>query len=264
MSRLSTFFASSSAKFSAAFRENPSARRPGARLADCLVFVMLAVLLMAGPCAAQQDHRQNEPGKFDFYVLALSWAPTFCDAAVVRAGGEALPAECAARAVPFVVHGLWPEYAVGFPEFCQQPTPRLDRNVVASMLDLMPAAGLIFTEWDKHGTCSGLSARAYFTAIRKARALVKIPEEFIEPADEVTLSPEAIAEAFVDANPGASRASFAIGCDAKRLTEVRVCLGKDLRFHDCGGDIGQRSCRRDQIVMPPLHNSERKAAAVER
>ena len=25
-----------------------------------------------------------------------------------------------------------------------------------SMLDLMPAPGLIFNEWDKHGTCSGL------------------------------------------------------------------------------------------------------------
>jgi ribonuclease T2 len=26
---------------------------------------------------------------------------------------------------------------------------------MTSMLDLMPAPGLIFNEWDKHGTCSG-------------------------------------------------------------------------------------------------------------
>ena len=47
-------------------------------------------------------------------------------------------------------------------------------NVMTSMLDLMPAPGLIFAEWDKHGTCSGLGARAYFETIRKARAAVKI------------------------------------------------------------------------------------------
>ena len=50
----------------------------------------------------------------------------------------------------------------------------------ASMLDLMPAPGLIFNEWDKHGTCSGLGPRAYFETIRKARAAVKIPPEFLE------------------------------------------------------------------------------------
>jgi ribonuclease T2 len=226
-----------------------------------MVFVMLAVLAMAAPASAQ-DRRQNEPGKFDFYVFALSWAPTYCDAAFERAPGQALPAECGNRAVPFVVHGLWPQYDVGFPEFCRQPTPRLERNVIASMLDLMPAPGLIFAEWDKHGTCSGLSARAYFTSVRKARALVKIPEEFIEPAEAVTLAPDAIVEAFANANPGASRASFAVSCDAKHLTEVRVCLGKNLQFHDCEADVTQHSCRREQISMPPLH-SERRAAAIE-
>ena len=49
-----------------------------------------------------------------------------------------------------------------------------------SMLDLMPAPGLIFNEWDKHGTCSGLGARAYFETIRKARAVVKIPDDYLQ------------------------------------------------------------------------------------
>lgn len=65
----------------------------------------------------------------------------------------------------------------------------------------------------------------------------------------------------MNANPGLTRASVAVSCDAKRLTEVRICIGKDLAFHDCP-DVEQHSCRRDQVVMPPLH-SERKAAAVE-
>src|SRR5476649_398720 len=32
-----------------------------------------------------QDRRQNEPGQFDFYVLALSWSPSFCEASQERA-----------------------------------------------------------------------------------------------------------------------------------------------------------------------------------
>ena len=47
---------------------------------------------------------------------------------------------------------------------------------MASMLDLMPAPGLIYNEWDKHGTCSGMGARAYFETIRKARAAGEIGE----------------------------------------------------------------------------------------
>ena len=66
-----------------------------------------------------------------------------------------------------------------FPNIASGPSPRLDRNIMSSMLDLMPAPGLIFSEWDKHGTCSGLAARAYFESIRKARAAVKIPEQFL-------------------------------------------------------------------------------------
>jgi ribonuclease T2 len=225
-----------------------------------MVFAFVAVSLMAGTAAAQ-DRRQNQPGKFDFYVLSLSWTPSFCDAALERAPDQAPPPECGQRAVPFVVHGLWPQYETGFPEFCQQPAPRLDRNVVSSMLDLMPAPRLIFNEWDKHGTCSGLSPRAYFETVRKARALVKIPNDYLEPSHEIAVAPAAVGDAFVNANPGLTRASVAVSCDAKRLTEVRICIGKDLAFHDCP-DVEQHSCRRDQIVMPPLH-SERKAAAVE-
>jgi ribonuclease T2 len=225
-----------------------------------LVFAIVAVSLLAGAAAAQ-DRRQNQPGKFDFYVLSLSWAPSFCDAAFERAPDRAPPPECGPRAYPFVVHGLWPQYETGFPEFCQQPAPRLDRNVVASMLDLMPAPRLIFNEWDKHGTCSGLSPRAYFETVRKARALVKIPDDYIELSHELTLAPAEVGDAFVKANPGLTRASVAVSCDAKRLTEVRVCVGRDLQFHECG-EVEQHSCRRQQIVMPPLRG-ERKAAAVE-
>jgi ribonuclease T2 len=222
-------------------------------------FAAVLVLSLSAAMAAAQDGRQNQPGKFDFYVLSLSWSASYCDAAAERAPDQPLPPECGPRSRPFVVHGLWPQYETGFPEFCQQPTPKLDRSVVSSMLDLMPAPRLIFNEWDRHGTCSGLSSHAYFGTVRKARALVKIPPAYIAPAHEITVTPAEVKDAFVEANPGLTRGGIAISCDAKRLTEVRICVGKDLHFHECA-EVEQRSCRREQIVMPAF--SAQKSAAV--
>jgi ribonuclease T2 len=146
---------------------------------------------------------------------------------------------------------LWPQYEKGFPEFCQVPAPRLDRNIVASMLDLMPARRLVYHQWDKHGTCSGLNQRAYFETIRKARAQVKIPEEYLELTRVLTVTPNAVEEAFIKANPGLTRAGIAVTCNSHRMSEVRICLSRDFRFRDCH-EIDRRACRRSEVVMPPV------------
>ncbi len=102
------------------------------------VAVLNVALLSAGGAAAQ-DQRQNEPGKFDFYVLSLSWSPSYCEASAERQSeGRRPDPQCGPRPFSFVVHGLWPQYENGFPEFCQVPAPRLNRDLVSSMLDLMP------------------------------------------------------------------------------------------------------------------------------
>jgi ribonuclease T2 len=210
---------------------------------------LVAVAADFGGGAAAQDRRQNEPGQFDFYVLALSWSPSFCEASGER--GTPPQQQCGARPYSFVVHGLWPQYDKGFPEFCQYPAPRLDRNIMTSMLDLMPAPRLIYHEWDKHGTCSGLNQRAYFETIRKARAQVKIPEAYLDPKQILTVTPDEVEEAFVEANPGLTRDAIAVTCGGRRLDEVRICVGKDLRFRPCP-EIDSRACRRDKVVMPPV------------
>ena len=201
--------------------------------------------------ALAQERRQSEPGRFDFYVLALSWSPSYCEAAQDRRPNRAPDRQCAGRPFAFVVHGLWPQYERGFPSYCQVPAPRLDRAIVGNMLDLMPSPRLIFHEWDQHGTCSGLSPHAYFEAVRKARAVVKIPPDYLDLDKPITVTPGEVAEAFVKANPGLSRAAMAVSCDGKRLTEVRVCLGKDFSFRDCA-EIARRACRLDKVAMPAV------------
>src|SRR6201989_1473186 len=184
--------------------------------------------------ASAQDRRQNTPGAFDYYVLSLSWSPSFCEEAQERGGGgRSQQAQCGGRPFSFVVRGLWPQYEHVFPEYCQRPSPRLGRNIMVSMLDLMPAPGLIYNEWDKHGTCSGLGEKAYFETIRKARAGIKIPDEFLQLATSKTIAPADGEDAFVKINPGLSTSAISVTCNRNRLSEVRICLSKDLQFRAC-------------------------------
>ncbi len=219
-------------------------------ISNLLVIGLLAVAAVG--TASAQDRRQSAPGEFDFYVLSLSWSPSFCEAASERGqSGRSQDAQCAGRPFSFVVHGLWPQYEHGFPDYCQRPSPRLDHRIMTSMLDLMPAPGLIFSEWDKHGTCSGLGARAYFETVRKARSAVKIPADFLDLSSTRTIAPAEIENAFIKANPGLSNSAVAIICDQRRLSEVRICMSKDLQFRACE-EIDRRACRRDSVVMPPV------------
>jgi len=223
---------------------------------------VLFVLALTIPGVLAQDARQNEPGKFDFYVLTLSWSPSFCEASAERSRtGTSQREQCGDRPFSFVVHGLWPQYDKGFPEYCQQPAPRLDRGIVSSMVDLMPNPRLIFREWDRHGTCSGLTARAYFDQVRRARAVVKIPDNFLELSEPLTVTPDEVEDAFVKANPGLTRGAVAVSCDSRRLNEVRICLTKELKFQDCA-EIDRRACRREKVVMPPVRKSEARASSV--
>ena len=218
-----------------------------AALAFSFVFILTVVALAQATGGAPR----HEPGRFDFYVLALSWSPSYC-AAVREKTPDRLPQpQCGERPFSFVVHGLWPQYERGFPSFCQRPAPRIDRDLADSMLDLMPSRQLVFHEWNRHGTCAGTSAKDYFEAVRKARAAVKVPAEYLALGTPIMVTPGDVASAFLKSNPRLSPSAMAVACDRKRLTEVRICLTKDFTFRDCP-EVAQRACRRDKVAMPAV------------
>jgi len=226
-------------------------RRPAggpalAVLSACALAVsMLALSMLAVPAAAQQ----NEPGQFDFYVLSLSWSPTWCEDRGARAANE--PQCSIARPYAFVVHGLWPQYERGFPQNCQRPPPYVPNPLVRSMLDVMPSRGLVIHEWKTHGTCSGLSPQGYFDLVRAAREKVVIPPDFVRLDDYRTIAPAEMEAAFRAANPGLAPDMMSVECDRRRLKEVRICMGRDLAFRACP-DVDRRACRLSRMVMPPV------------
>jgi ribonuclease T2 len=211
-----------------------------------IVFVV-ALFVMTLTSLNAQDRRENVPGQFDYYVLSLSWSPSFCE----TASGSARRTQCGPRRFSFVVHGLWPQYEQGFPESCEVPAPRLNRHITRSMLDLMPAPALIFHEWDQHGTCSGLPPREYFDLIRRAREKVRIPEQYSNPTTVLTVTPTQVIDAFISTNAGLSPDAITVDCARTRLREVRICMTRDLQFRGCSR-TAQRACRSERVIMPPV------------
>lgn len=215
-----------------------------------LAFLALVLAFApARPAAAQSGGAGHEPGRFDFYVLALSWSPTYCEAQGARAASE--PQCGRARPYAFVVHGLWPQYERGFPESCQRPAPYISNALISSVLDIMPSKRLVIHEWKKHGTCSGLDAQGYFNTLRAARDKVVVPAEFSRLDDYRMVSPVDLEAAFRAANPGLQPNMISVDCDKHRLREVRICLSRDLSFRTCP-EVDRRSCSLPRMVMPPV------------
>ena len=215
-----------------------------------LIWLVIRLALFVGAtsgAANAQGESRGEPGRFDYYVLALSWSPSFCE----TARGASREQQCGARPYSFVVHGLWPQYERGFPEYCQVPPARLSRRIVSEMLDLMPSPRLIYHEWDAHGTCSGLDQRTYFDLVRRARAEVHVPAQLENLQQPLEERPDEIVDAFVKANPGLAPDQITINCDRTRLREVHICMTRDLEFRGCGARE-RSACRADTVLMPPV------------
>lgn len=217
------------------------------------VLIALLTLLIGVSVAHAQASRQQAPksqARFDYYLLSMSWSPTYC-AEEDNAARD--PRQCGReRPFAFVVHGLWPQYdAGGWPEDCPTMVREVPAPLVTSMLDIMPSPRLVAHEWRKHGACTGLSPQAYFDMTRRARAAVRIPPAYVAPRQTLMVTGAEVERAFVAANPGWTPAMVAVQCDDRRLREVRVYLTRDGRPRACARDVRDR-CGPQKVAMPPV------------
>ncbi|MGJ5818882.1 ribonuclease T2 family protein [Paludibaculum fermentans] len=206
---------------------------------------LLAVSVLSG---AERDKKIGEPGQFDYYLLTMSWSPAYCQG---RNTGPNDPQCGLDRSFSFILHGLWPQYTKpkngsGWPQFCTTDKGLSDPK---TMLDIMPSLSLINHEWTRHGTCSGMNADNYFKTARKALQSIKVPAKFQSPKEYFTISPGEVKKEFLQANPGLTAGMIAISCSANFLSEVRVCLDKNLKPIPC---TGQRECKASSVRVPPV------------
>jgi ribonuclease T2 len=212
-----------------------------------VLFLALAVLT-----AAQAAARGEQPATFDYYVLSLSWSPTYCAGKAVKRNDT----QCApGRRFAFVVHGLWPQYETGWPERCRTSQRWVPKRQIRDMLDIMPSTGLIIHEWKKHGTCSGLSQKGYFGLTRRLFDKVKIPARYLSPNNPVHVTPAQLVTDFVKTNRGLTPDMLSVQCgnrrDTANLRELRICFTKAGALRACGSNE-RRACRAETLVLPPV------------
>jgi ribonuclease T2 len=225
------------------------------RASRLIPLLAVAVLACAGTLAgarnASRSHHARHPpaamgtrGEFDYYIMALSWSPTYC---------QTHPDEedqCGHKGYGFVLHGLWPQYERGGgPERCstrEEP----DRKTVSNALAFMPSRRLINHEWRAHGACTGLEPDQYFALADRAFAAVRVPPELAAPVNPLRTTSDALRRAFRRANANLSDDMFSLHCSRGALAEVRVCLDKTLAPRACGARTASRCPAKAEFSIP--------------
>ncbi|WP_343502004.1 ribonuclease T2 [Alloyangia pacifica] len=207
----------------------------------------LLILLVSVTCATPARAEGDRAGVFDYYVLSLSWSPTWC-----ALEGKARNSPQCDRPLGWVLHGLWPQYTRGYPSYCDSSARPPSRKETAAMADIMGTAGLAWYQWKKHGACAGLSAQDYFALARRAYEGVTRPEVLRRLDAPVSLPAEVIEEAFLQANPGWEPDMLTITCQSGRIQEARLCLSKALEPVPCGQDV-VKDCRLPNALLDPVH-----------
>lgn len=206
--------------------------------------VFLFLLLWATALRAEGERA----GGFDYYVLALSWSPTWC---AIEGDARGSPQCDATEDYGWVLHGLWPQYHRGWPEFCRTSHAPPSRRMTGEMVDIMGSSGLAWYQWKKHGSCSGLSPVQYYALAREAYDNVSRPDVFRKLTTPVRLPARVVEEAFLKANPEWERDMLTITCRDGRIQEARLCLSKDLKPVPCGQDV-VRDCRLKDALFDPV------------
>ena len=206
----------------------------------------LATSLILG-LAASVASAADQAGDFDFYVLALTWSPSYCENA-----RRPDPRQCNLDIPGFVVHGLWPQYERGYPQYCASNLPRrLPSSTISGISDVIPSPGAVQYQWEKHGICAGLRPELYFTTMRQALRRVTIPEAYRDVRNDIHSQARSIEAAFITANPGMSDRGIAVSCDRDGVIEVRICLTRRLDFRRCT-EVDRQSCRLPTIDLPAV------------
>jgi ribonuclease T2 len=214
--------------------------------------VLAAALLLALALPAAARHHAGRapavhssgatPGVFDYYLLSLSWSPTYC---LTHAGDRN---ECGDRGYGLILHGLWPQFEHGgYPQDCNAAP--LDAGARRLGATLFPGESLLRHEWQRHGSCSGLDAGEYLRTADRALARVVVPPELAAPGHELHLTAAELAARLRAVNPGLPATGLRIACSRTALSEIRLCLDRTLGFRACGDGVGGR-CPAGALRIP--------------
>ena len=205
----------------------------------------ILICLLLGMSVANAEG--EESGDFDYYVLSLSWTPSWCETeGDARESDQCKPDQ----GFGFTLHGLWPQYEKGWPSYCRHNFRQATRAETAAVADIMGTSGLAWHQWKKHGSCAGMSAADYFDLSRKAYDSIARSELLRELGREVDITANVVEQAFLEANPELNADQIEITCKNGNIQEARICLDKALNPRQC--TFLRASCGTGTYDLPPI------------
>lgn len=177
----------------------------------------------------KNDRLKQNIVETDYYLLALSWSPAFCQNQKRNNNGKIPPHlqyQCGdATRFGWVIHGLWPQSGTALsvdehPRYCQGDLPMVEEQTIRKYLPESPGARLLQGEWEKHGACAFNRAEDYFEKQKMLFNSLKLPD-FATPRLEVFKWVRAN-------NPHLSHVYLGSGKD-----ELYICYDKQWQPMDC-------------------------------
>jgi ribonuclease T2 len=208
--------------------------------------LLIGLSLLAVTAHASGHHHKKKhsaatttPTGQQFYVLAMSWAPNYCD----DPSKPKSSSECGHH-YGFIVHGLWLTNADGTqPDLCQGGPP-IGQAAVNALMPYIPDSGLIAHEWKAHWSCHG-TPQDFVDAVKHAVALVQVPDAYKQPIQDVQVGTKKMEQDFAQKN-GAPAEDFRISCHAGKLINFESCMTMDYKLQSCGR---LRECPAPQVGL---------------
>ncbi len=169
-----------------------------------------------------------------YYTLTISLAPAFCQLHPERRDMR----QCQ-EGYSVIVHGLAPEREDGkAAENCSKAPPALSPVQERVLERLMPDDPLRVNEWQRHGSCTGMSAQDYFRMLMAYANKLKLPEQLNKEGSDQVLDRNLLVTEIMRMNNGLPTKGIYLRCTRKNdempmLTEVRVCYKPNGQFTEC-------------------------------
>ena len=170
------------------------------------------------------------------YVLSLTWSPRFCATSIGTDADTRF--QCVQNRFGFAVHGLWAQ-SRGARDKCDQPRNcaigLVSDSLVKTHLCTMPGVQLIQSQWQKHGTCSGLSQPQWFSVIDSLWEGLSLPDPRKMAGAGGTISVKALRDSVARRNGARGMVSggVMVGAHDGHLEELRLCYDTSFKPAAC-------------------------------
>ena len=162
------------------------------------------------------------------WMTTLSWSPEYCEQ-----HRNSVEPQCIDEHY-FVNVGLQVIGQVGDAKL-GDACPRSELKPVdeGRWLFSIPNLERIRYVWTEQGACSGLDQGGYYAQMDYAARKVEIPPEYTQADRRKSTSPAEMRALFAKQNPEMIPESLQLQCDARWLSEIRVCFDQSMQFAQC-------------------------------